>query len=241
MSEQRNPAGAVGLAALQSEAEALLEAVKSGDEVTLRRVTSLLPSSPSPDSFEIADARAAVAAEYGFESWHHLRTEVGTSMVQANDLHRWFGAHLNNQAWDVIAAGPVPPDSPQSERDTLLYSAYASAWHWRQIGTAANVARGEHLISRVASCVGRPPVALEHAQRCLELIREHPEAMAKWDEPFAQEALARAHAALGDTETAASHLAEARRLTAEITDDDDRGILEDQFRTGPWFGLIDGL
>jgi hypothetical protein len=235
------PSIGVGLAALEAEAIALHEAVRAGDEAAIRRVAARLPEQSARDSLELADAKSAIAAEYGFESWHHLRTEVGTSMVQSNDLHRWFGAHLNNQAWDVIATGPVPTDMAASQREDLLYSAYASAWHWRQIGTAANAARGEHLISRVASCIGEPAIALKHAQRCLELVQENRDTMAEWDEPFALEALARSLAANGDMPTASSHLAEARRLTAQVEDDDDRTVLLDEFRRGPWFGLIEGL
>jgi hypothetical protein len=233
--------GAIGLAALEAEAMALYEAVTSGDETAVRRIAVPQPDDVISDSFTIGDARAAIASEYGFESWHHLRTEVGNSMVQANDLHRWFGAHLNNQAWDVIAAGPVSSEAPVSEREELLYSAYASAWHWRQIGDAANAARGEHLISRVASCVGEPEVALRHAQRCLDLVQQNPEVMTDWDAPFAHEALARAHAAMGDADTANAHLAKARELAAAIVDNDNRAVLESEFETGPWFGLIDEL
>jgi hypothetical protein len=237
MSEHRNPADAVGLAALEAEAAALHAAVTAGDESAIRRVTMLGRVAPSPSSYTLGDAKAAIAAEYGFESWHHLRTEVGTTMVRANDLHRWFGAHLNNQAWDVISEGPVPEETPETEKEAFLYSAFASAWHWRQIGDAANAARGEHLISRVATCVGDTVTALRHARRCLELVDRHPEVMAEWDAAFAHEALARALAAAGDRDAAISHLEVARTLTAGIEDEGDRAVLESEFNTEPWFGL----
>lgn len=237
MPEPSNSADAVGLAALEAEAAALHAAVTSGDEAAIRHVTMLDHAAPSPSSFTMGDAKAAIAAEYGFESWHHLRTEVGTTMVRANDLHRWFGAHLNNQAWDVISEGPVPDAMPQSEKESFLYSAFASAWHWRQIGDAANAARGEHLISRVATCIGDTVTALRHARRCLELVDQHPDVMSEWDAPFAHEALARALAAVGDREAALGHLEIARTLTAGIEDGDDRKVLEAEFNTEPWFGL----
>ena len=237
MTETHSPSDAVGLAALEAEAAALHAAVKSGDEAAIRRVTMLDHAAPTPTSFSLAEAKAIIAAEYGFESWHHLRTEVGTTMVQANDLHRWFGAHLNNQAWDVISEGPVPTGTPETEKEAFLYSAYASAWHWRQIGDAANAARGEHLISRVATCIGDTVTALRHARRCLELVDTHPDVMSDWDAPFAHEALARALAGAGDRETAIGHLEIARSLTSAIEDEDDRGVLEGEFNTEPWYGL----
>ncbi len=237
MSENRSPSDAVGLAALEAEAAALHAAVTAGDEAAIRHVTMLDHAAPTPSSFTLGDAKAAVAAEYGFESWHHLRTEVGTTMVRANDLHRWFGAHLNNQAWDVIAEGPLPEATPETEKEAFLYSAFASAWHWRQIGDAANAARGEHLISRVATCIGDTVTALRHARRCLELVDTHSDVMSEWDAPFAHEALARALAAAGDREAALGHLEIARTLTAGIEDEDDRSVLEAEFNTEPWFGL----
>jgi hypothetical protein len=226
----------VGLAALEAEAVALHQAVKSGEESALRRVTGSSPRTTGA-AFTLADAKGVIATEYGFESWHHLRTEVGTSMVRANDLHRWFGAHLNNQAWDAISAGPVPADMPEMDKEALLYSAFASAWHWRQIGDAANFARGEHLISRVATCIGDTATALHHARRCMELVDSHPDVMSEWDVPFAHEALSRALAAVGAREAAVSHLEVARALTAAVVDEDDRHVLEAEFNTEPWFGL----
>ena len=237
MTGTRTPSDAVGLAALEAEASSLHAAVRAGDESAIRRVTALDHAPPTPSSFTLGDAKAAIAAEYGFESWHHLRTEVGTTMVHANDLHRWFGAHLNNQAWDVIAEGPLPEETPETEKESFLYSAFASAWHWRQIGDAANAARGEHLISRVATCVGDTVTALRHARRCLEIVDRHPDVMSDWDAPFAHEALARALAAVGDREAAIGHLEMARTLTAGIEDEDDRAVLEGEFNTEPWFGL----
>lgn len=237
MSETRTPSDAVGLAALEAEAAALYAAVKSDDEPAIRRVTMLDHGAPTSTSFTLSDAKAAIAAEYGFESWHHLRTEVGSSMVRANDLHRWFGAHLNNQAWDVISEGLVPPGTPETEKETFLYSAFASAWHWRQIGDAANAARGEHLISRVATCIGDTATALHHARRCLEVVDTNPDVMSEWDAPFAHEALARALAAAGDRDAARDHLEFARTLTSGIEDEEDRAVLESEFNTEPWFGL----
>ncbi len=237
MTETRSPSDAVGLAALEAEATALHAAIRSGDEAAIRRVTMLDHEAPSTTSFTLSEAKAAIAAEYGFESWHHLRTEVGATMVQANDLHRWFGAHLNNQAWDVISLGPIPADTPETEKEAFLYSAFASAWHWRQIGDAANAARGEHLISRAATCIGDTVTALRHARRCLELVDSHSEAMSDWDAPFAHEALARALAGAGDRESAIGHLEIARALTTAIEDEDDRNLLESEFNTEPWYGL----
>ena len=151
-------------------------------------------------------------------------------------MHRWFAVEFNNEVWDLLDAG-VGPGSPESDRDLVLYGAYASARHWAECGALHSSARAEHLIARAEVAVGEPAVALRHARRCLDLVLAHPDAVSDWDEPFAHEALARALAATGDPSGGASHRAEAVRLTAAVGDPLDREVLETQFTSGPWFGL----
>lgn len=191
-----------------------------------------------PGSFTLRDAQATLAREYGFDGWHQLNTEVGERMVDERDLHRWFGVQLNNGMWDSIEDPAVGPDTPREERELLLYSAYASAYHWRRVGDAANQARGEHLIARMAVKVGEAEIALRHARRCLELVETNTEVMADWDLPFAHEALARALAATGDRDAAVAHRAEAERLTAAVAGEGDRQVLQGELAREPWFGLI---
>ena len=151
--------------------------------------------------------------------------------------HRAVAVHLNNAVWNRLAAGDLTEASDAGERQELLYAAYASTYHWIQAGTAANRARGEHLISRVASRVGEVDIAFRHALRCLDLVESHPEVMESWDLGFALEALARAQAGLGDVAAARSTLERALQATSEITDDDDRAVLDEELRREPWFGL----
>ena len=151
--------------------------------------------------------------------------------------HRAVAIHLNNAVWNRLAAGDVTEESDASDRHELLYAAYASTYHWMQVGTAANRARGEHLISRVASRVGDIDAAYRHALRCLDLVESHPDVMEDWDVAFALEALARAQAGLGDVAAARSALERALRATSEVVDADDRAVLEDELRREPWFGL----
>ena len=135
--------------------------------------------------------------------------------------------------------GPVGRTrQPNRYQERLLYSAYASAYHWIHVGNEANRARGEHLISRMAVKIGEYELGVRHARRCLELIEAHPEAMEAWDEPFGHEALARALAAIGERAAAEQHRAKAVELTAAITDPEDREILEGELAQEPWFGLI---
>ncbi|MEX2625193.1 MAG: hypothetical protein WD651_15865 [Acidimicrobiia bacterium] len=152
-------------------------------------------------------------------------------------LHRWFGVELNNQTWRQLDDGSPNATSPAEERTQLLVGAFASAYHWTQIGTAANRVRGEHLISRTALRVGEVALALTHARRCLDLAGANPEEVEDWDFGFAHEALARALAANGDIDKGREHLEKAQRIAATVKDGEDREILEAEIGKGEWFGL----
>jgi tetratricopeptide (TPR) repeat protein len=222
---------------LKKQAKSLKKAYASGDTDAVGRVNRFHPGATEITELTLRDAQLTVAREYGFDGWHELNVAVGERMVEERDLHRWFGTQLNNGSWAVIADGSVGPDSPVSDRESALYSAYASAYHWRMVGNEANKARGEHLIARVASAIGEPELALKHALRCLEIIEDNPNETSDWDEPFAYEAIARANAALGRMETARDALERAVDLTQAVSNEGDRNVLIEELAREPWFGL----
>jgi hypothetical protein len=228
---------------LKKQAKELRRAVAASDTDALARVAAFHPSLSKDHAaidvtkFTLRDAQATLAREYDFEGWHQLNTEVGERMVEERDLHRWFGVQLNNGMWDNIEDGTVGPASPEEDREMMLYSAYASAYHWRHVGDHANWARGEHLISRMAVKIGENATALRHAHRCLELVAAHPDEMEDWDAPFAHEALARALVATGNAEAGRRHLTTAMELTAAVGSEGDRAVLEGELAREPWFGL----
>jgi hypothetical protein len=243
MTTQRKLPANPNLTQLKKQAKELRQAVGRSDSDAVDRVRSFHPTiSMAPDrldidSFTLRDAQATLAREYGFDGWHQLNTAVGEMMVDERDLHRWFGVQINNGIWETIENPDAGPTSPLEEREMMLYSAYASAYHWRQVGSPANFARGEHLISRAATKVGEKDLALRHARRCLELVDTFPDEMEDWDAPFAHEALARALAATGDVESGRRHLATAESLTSSVRDPEDRAVLEVELARDPWFGL----
>jgi tetratricopeptide (TPR) repeat protein len=224
---------------LKRQAKDLKSAVESRDPDALARVGLSHPAQGEIDRrFTLRDAQATIAREYGFEGWHQLSTHVGEQMVDQRDLHRWFGVQLNNDMWATIEDDTFGDSTPRLAKERLLYAAFASAYHWRNVGNEANFARGEHLISRVAARLGEADLALRHARRCLELVELHPDVMEDWDLAFAHEALARGLAASGDREGARAEYEQASKLVAELSDPADREILEKELRREPWFGLI---
>ncbi len=199
---------------------------------------ALVADAAARAAVSLRDAQVALARSYGFDGWNALVQGVGRARVEERDMHRWFGVELNNEVWDLLESG-VGPHSPQSDRDLVLYGAFASARHWMDApgATAANAARGEHLVARAALAVGEHALGLTHARRCLDLVEAHPDVMEVWDAPFAHEALARALAATGDADDGAAHRSRAVELTAACPDAGDREVLEAELAREPWFGL----
>jgi hypothetical protein len=140
---------------------------------------------------------------------------------------RSLAADCFNRAWALLEK----PDRSVAEDDELLHCAHASRYHWGEVGTAANRARGEWQCSRVYAVLGRAEPALHHARRCLETVEAFPDEMEEFDLPFAYEALARAHALAGAGAEADEWLARASAAGGEIADEHDRVLLEADLAT----------
>jgi hypothetical protein len=141
---------------------------------------------------------------------------------------RKLAVELFNRAWKLMEQSARTP----AEDDELLHCAHASRYHWIAAGTAINAARGEWQCSRVYTVLGRAEPALHHARRCLELVRQADDAE-DWDEPFAHEALARAHAVPRDAEAARRAIDLAREGAARIEDAEDRELVFADLATIP--------
>jgi hypothetical protein len=141
--------------------------------------------------------------------------------------HRALGAELFNETWTLM----LKEGRTAGDDEELVHCAHASAYHWLQVGTAANRARSEWQCSRMYTVLGRAEPALHHARRCLEICESAPEALEEWDLPFAYEALARAHSAAGNADDARRYLQLARAGAAAIADAEDRDHLEADLAT----------
>jgi hypothetical protein len=143
------------------------------------------------------------------------------------EQHRQLGVDLFNRTWTLMR---LPERTPEQD-DELIHAAHASRYHWGEVGTAANLARGEWQVSRVYATLGRAEPALYHAGRCLTYCEANPDEVEDWDLPFAYEALARAHLVAGDTGEAERLAARARALGERIADPEDRELLEKDLAT----------
>jgi DNA-binding transcriptional MerR regulator len=160
------------------------------------------------------------------------KESVMGTQAQALDAEtqRRLAVDCFNKTWTLMEK----QDRTREEDDEMLHCAHASAYHWREIGTAANRARGEWQCSRVYTVLGRAEPALAHARRCLEIVEESPAEMEEWDLPAAYEALGRAHWVAGDVDESRRYVELGRAATAKIEDEDDRKQMESDFATiGP--------
>ena len=147
----------------------------------------------------------------------------------APETHRALGAGLFNRTWDLLEI----EDRTAAQDDELIDTAHASAWHWRQVGNAANAARGHWLCSRVYAVLGRGEPALFHARRATELVAGGGEGLEDWDGAAAAEAMARALAVAGDLARAAEWKARAQTALDGIAEAEDRAVIEGDLATLP--------
>jgi len=75
------------------------------------------------------------------------------------------------------------------------------------------------------------------AARCLEMTRNYPDQMADFDLAYAQEMMARAHAAIGQLELAGKFKDAAQMAGEQIQNQEDREIFFADLADGNWYGL----
>jgi DNA-binding transcriptional MerR regulator len=145
------------------------------------------------------------------------------------ETHRALGAGLFNKTWDLLEI----EDRSVSQDDEMVDTAHASAWHWRQVGTVANTARGHWLLSRVYAVLGRAPEAVYHARRANEILEDGGEGIEDWDYAGAAEAMARALAVSGDPEGATAWKQRAATALEAIKEPEDRDVIARDLETIP--------
>jgi len=132
---------------------------------------------------------------------------------------RQVAVDLFNHVWTLLEA----PERTSMQDDEMLHAAHASRHHWGKVGKPVNFARGEWQCSRVYAVLGRPEPALWHARRCVALCEEH--GIGDFDIAFGWEAIARAQSVAGDRSAAGEAMERARKLSADIGEEEDRELL----------------
>jgi len=138
---------------------------------------------------------------------------------QVTPDHRHQAIDLFNLVWTFLNK----PDRTIAENDTMLHAAHASRYHWGEVGTEVNLARGEWQIARVYAILGRSEPALYHAGRCLAICQENN--IGDWDLAFAYEAVTRAWAVAGDASEYARYDKLAREAAEQIVEAEDKKMV----------------
>jgi len=153
--------------------------------------------------------------------------------IDSRETHEAHAKKTNGEVWSLLEKTERTSD----EDERMVLAAHASCYHWLYAGTSVHRQRGEWILARVSTVLGRQVEALRHARRCLELSGLHAAEMKDFDLAYAQEAMARAVAMAGDAVEASRLREMAERLGEKIQDDEDRRIFQADLRSGPWSGL----
>lgn len=149
------------------------------------------------------------------------------------EAHREFAKSTNSRVWELLEK----KSRTQLENDELLYAAYASCYHWFNVGPGVHQQRGEYLIAKVYMSLDIAEQALHHATRCLELTKQHQREMKDFDIAFAYECLARACAMNGAKDEGMRYYELATEAGNKIQDPEDKQIFDSDLESGNWYGL----
>ena len=149
---------------------------------------------------------------------------TAVSKSDDTELHRRLGAELFNKVWDLLGMEKRTPGQDAE----MIHTAHASRYHWSRAENGPRAARGEWLCSWVYSELERPEPALYHAHRCEAICHEFEGELEDFDLPAMHEAFARAQLVAGNREEAMHRLKLATDLCSQISDPDDRDIIQAQ-------------
>lgn len=144
-----------------------------------------------------------------------------------------FAKRFNGRVWQLLEKNDRTPD----ENEEMIYAAYASLYHWRQVGSEVHHQRGEWMLAHVYTVLGECDLATKHAKRCLELTGQFRDQMNDFDIAYGFEGIARASALCGDRETSVRYLELGRMAGEAISGAEDKEIFMGDFNSGEWYGV----
>ena len=157
----------------------------------------------------------------------HLIEGDDMTAVDTAPPERQLAADLFNLVWTLLEqTGRSTEDD-----DRMLHAAHASRYHWGQVGGPEQLAIGEWQCARVYSVLGRAEPALHHARRCLAISADA--SVPRWLVASAHEGLARAYLVAGNRDEALRERSAARGVLDEVTDAEDRQVVEDDLASLP--------
>jgi len=157
--------------------------------------------------------------------------------MELEKVHQHFAIDLNNKVWGLLENS----NRTESENQSLIWAAYASLYHWSEIGQPVNIQRGEWMVSRVWAVLGCAEQAIYHAERCRELTEKL--ALTGFDLAYSWEAIARAYACvkpdMRQSDKALEYFNNAKIAGGKIEGEENIKLFFADLENGPWFGLIE--
>jgi len=143
------------------------------------------------------------------------------------DEERSLAIALFNGCWEILDAG----DTSEDAMIRLLTNAFASKYHWANVGEHEQWIISDWMVARAASTAGYGDLAVFFAKRANELAQsfDSPD----WLRASVAEGLARAYDAAGDLDTREQWRERASELVGLIRDDEDRQLISDQLASVP--------
>ncbi len=135
---------------------------------------------------------------------------------QIKAMHRKLAVDNFNGTWDYIDKA----DRSEEDIDNMISSAHASLYHWKQIGTPLNFARGHWQVSHVYALANMGESALYHAKQTYQLCIDND--ITDFDLAFAFEALSRAHKVLNNVDKQKEFKELAAKQAENISKKEDR-------------------
>lgn len=135
---------------------------------------------------------------------------------EQDDIHRKWAIQLFNETWDLIEK----KDRTGDEDSQMLEKAYASLYHWRQVGTTLNLVRGYWQVSRVHAILGQGDAAYFYGILGVEHCEA--EGYGDFDLAFAYESVARAEKSRGNSETMNSWFERGQTAAENISKEQDK-------------------
>ncbi len=150
-----------------------------------------------------------------------------------SDAQLFFARQFNGKTWELLDK----PQRTREENEIMVDYAHASLAHWRAAGTGVHLQRGVWMLARVYTVLGDTHMAMQHAQRCLELTEQYKDLLSDFDFAFACECMARTQALAGNRAEAQKYMELADKAGTAIKDEEDRQIFFDDFNGGDWYGV----
>lgn len=137
--------------------------------------------------------------------------------------HRSIAVSTYSACWDLLESAR----SAEDDRN-LLSLAFASRYHWSQVGGATQWAIADWMVSRCAAAIGEGSLSMTFAKSALAGV---PEDAPAWMQASMHEGMARACAAIGDDGGRVQHIAQAREILASEPSQQDRELIGSQIAT----------